>query len=375
MIALLALRAVAAVAAVVQVLCHLSDPRIAEASGIALSKRDSGVAFVQNDSGDRNRFFAVALRTGRTLATIRVLGARNIDWEDIASGPDSAGAPSVWLADIGDNNARRPQVQIYRVPEPRLDPAAPDAVLRTARPAIWRLRYPGGPRDAESFAVGPDGRGYIVTKSLLGSSDVYRLPLRPDPDRVQTLHRIGVIQLSAHGVGNPFGFVGELTATGAALSRNGAVFAVRTYASAYLWRVGVGGLAAALHRAPTRVDLPRQPQGEGITFAGRKLLVDSEGRHSAVLAVALPPRFAHAAGASRRHPLSKVVHASQRPSAGKRGQLGEGRHSAPPHRSAGGIAVGVIVLLIVIGTAVLLQRRRRRRRFRDDEPDEPDEPR
>jgi len=364
-IALLALRAVAALAAVVQVLCHLSDPRIAEASGIALSQRESGVAFVQNDSGDSNRFFAIDLRTGRTLATIYVPGARNVDWEDIASGPDAAGRPSVWLADIGDNDARRPQVQIYRVSEPPLDPAAHDAVLRTSRPAIWRLRYPGGPRDAESFAVGPDGRGYLVTKSLLGSSEVYRLPPRPDPDRVQTLRRIGVIQFSAHGVGNPFGLVGELTATGAALSRNGAVFAVRTYASAYLWRVGEGGLAAALHRTPTLVDLPRQPQGEGITFAGRKLLVDSEGRHSAVLAVPLPPLLARA---------TRVVRASPGPSAATRGQLAERRHPAPTHRSAGGIAVGVIVLLLVIGTAVLLQRRRRRR-FRDDESDEPDEPR
>jgi hypothetical protein len=364
-IGFVAVRTVAAVTAVVQVLCHFADPRIGEASGIAPAQRSATTVFVQNDSGHPNQLFAVDLRTGRTVATIRVPGARNVDWEDLATGPDRAGAPCVWIGDIGDNDAQRREVQVYRVPVPQLA----DRTIRTGRPAIWRLRYPGGPTDAESLAVAPDGRAYIVTKSLLGTSVVYRLPTQPDPHRVRVLQRIGVIQFTAHGVPNPFGVVGELMATGAALSRNGAVFAVRTYASAYLWRVAAGGLTAALRRKPTRIDLPRQRQGEGITFAGRRLLVDSEGRHTAVVAVALPARFAAAAVA--RTPAIASPDTTHTPAAStSAAEAAEATAAKSAHRNVGGIVVGVVVLLIVIGTAALLQRRRRRR-FGDDRPDEP----
>jgi hypothetical protein len=199
---------------------------------------------------------------------------------------------------------------------------------------------------------------------------VYRVPPQPDPHRVRALHRVGVIQLTAHGVPNRFGVAGELMATGAAVSGNGAVFAVRTYASAYLWRIAAGGLAAALRRKPTRVDLPRQRQGEGITFAGSRLLVDSEGQHTAVIAVALPARFAEAAIARTPAIAPSAVRSGTTTAASDMSSAAGSATAKSAHRNVGGIVVGVIVLLIVIGTAALLQRRRRRR-FGDDRPDEP----
>jgi hypothetical protein len=279
-----------------RLLFHLTDSRIGEASGIAAARRSPGIDYLQNDSGDSNRFFAVDARSGVTAATVTVAGATNIDWEDIAVGPDAAGRSSVWLADIGDNDGVRNEVRIYRVPEPRVTRAERGAELRTGPAQVWRLRYPGGPVDAESLAVAPDGTAYVVTKSLLGLSAVYRVPPRPDPRRLQPLPRVGEITLAPHGVANPFGTLGELAVTGAAFSPDGAVFAVRTYAEAYLWRVADGDLAAALRRAPARVSLPRQPQGEGIALIDdTTAVVDSEGRYTAVYSVpvprvAIPPR-------------------------------------------------------------------------------------
>src|SRR6185437_804877 len=44
---------------------------------------------------------------------------------------------------------------------------------------------------------------------------------------------------------------------------------------------------------PQRVPLPRQPQGEGVCFAGSRLLIDSETPGSAVYSVPVPaPRQA-----------------------------------------------------------------------------------
>jgi hypothetical protein len=260
-------------------LFHIADPRITEASGIATSEVHPGVVYVQNDSGDSPRFFAVDLHTGRTVATYAVPNATNVDWEDIAVARDRRGVASVWLADIGDNDARRAEVRIYRVDEPRAGSAV-------GPPEVWRLRYPDGPHDAESLAVSPGGAAFIVTKSLLGSSAVYAVPARPGG--VQTLHKIGEIHFALTGTPGGPNIVGQLTATGAAFSRDGTLLAVRTYTDAYLWRVVDGDLAAALRVPPVRVALPAQPQGEGIAVGGSRLLVDSEGRGSALYAVPLP---------------------------------------------------------------------------------------
>jgi len=114
------------------------------------------------------------------------------------------------------------------------------------------------------------------------------VPSRSDPARVQALRRIGEIDF--HPTGTPGGpnVVGQVTATGAALSRDGSLLAVRTYTDAYVWPVCNGDVARAVKARPARVALPRQPQGEGITVDGARLLVDSEQAGSAVYAVALP---------------------------------------------------------------------------------------
>jgi hypothetical protein len=266
---------------------RLADARITEASGIAPGLASAGIDYVENDSGDVNRIFAVNARTGTTAATVTVRGARNVDWEDIAVAPDPAGTPSVWIADVGDNAAVRDEIQVYRVAEPHVTTTDRDRRIRTRTADVWRLRYPDGPADAESLAVGPAGTAYLVTKSL-GASVVYRMPARPDADRVQPLRRVGAIAFAPTGTDNPFGVAGQLSATSAAISADGAVFVVRTYSDAYVWPVRHGDVAAALKQRPSRLALPEQPQGEGIGLRGTSLLLDSEGVHSAVYEVPLP---------------------------------------------------------------------------------------
>ena len=153
---------------------------------------------------------------------------------------------------------------------------------RTDPPDVWRLRYPDGPTDAESLAVTPHGVGYVVTKSLLGASTVYRLSVRPDAGRVQVLTRVGAIQFVPIRGGGPVELAQQAAATSAAISRDGTLLAVRTYTDAYVWRVRDGDVAAALRTKPARIALPAQPQGEGVAFDGGRLLIDSEGRGSAV---------------------------------------------------------------------------------------------
>jgi hypothetical protein len=258
-----------------------------EISGIAAGIASPGVVYVHNDGGDSARFFALDARSGAVLAVYSVPGATNVDWEDIAVAPDADGTPSVWLADIGDNDASREQIRLYRVDEPHVDRAAHSLALTSSPAQAWRLRYPDGAHDAESLAVSPDGVPYIVTKSLLGASVVYAAPSRPAG--VQVLREIGAIGFGITGTTTPFGPVGDLTATGADISRAGDRLVVRTYGDAYFFTIRNGDVAAALRTPPERVALPRQPQGEGICFDGNRVLVDSEKVGSAVYAVPTPP--------------------------------------------------------------------------------------
>ena len=91
---------------------------IKETSGIAASRRVDNVWWVHNDSGDSARVFAINT-SGQTLGEYALSGASAIDWEDIAAGPGpTAGVSYLYVGDIGDNDQKRRDLVIYRIPEP-----------------------------------------------------------------------------------------------------------------------------------------------------------------------------------------------------------------------------------------------------------------
>ncbi len=345
---------------------RLQDPRLTEASGLAPGLRSPGVLWIQNDSGDTNRVFAVDARSGATAAVATVRGATNVDWEDLAVARDAGGVPSLWIADTGDNGGTRRVVQLYRVPEPHVRPAERGRAVTTPAAAVWRLRYPGGQRpDVEALAVFPGGRAYLVTKSLLGGSLVYRVPKRPDASRVRTLTRVGEIRLDPTGTPGGPNPVGQLTVTGAAVPRDGGLLAVRTYTDAYFWPVRHGDVAAALRSRPTRVALPTEPQGEGVAIAGGRLLLDTEGVHTAIRSVPLPtvPRLP-----ARPVPATGTASATapSAPPPGSGASTTPSTSAESGHGSARLPVVGYLVggVLVAAGGAagLLLARRRARRR-------------
>ncbi len=265
-----------------QHLFDLPDSRITEASGIARGIASPDVYYVQNDSGDTARLFAIDARTGTLRAVVRVPGAVNRDWEDLAVAPDAAGTPSVWIADIGDNDATRGEVQLYRVDEPHIVAGGLAGTATTSSPDVWRLRYPSGPANAESLAVTPSGQAFVFTKSVSGAATAYAVPLHPDPSHVQVMRRIGTLQIPP-------------LATGAAISPDGSLLAVRTYFAVFLWRLHHSDVAAAIRGKPIQEALPIQRQGEGVGFSNGRLVVDSEGVNTPVWSVPLPAQL------DRRH--------------------------------------------------------------------------
>src|SRR5690606_29311603 len=76
---------------------------IKEASGLAASRRHSGMLWTHNDSGDEARIFLMT-DNGKHAGEYFLEGVEALDVEDIAVGPGPVdGLSYIYLADFGDN--------------------------------------------------------------------------------------------------------------------------------------------------------------------------------------------------------------------------------------------------------------------------------
>ncbi|MCB9600924.1 MAG: hypothetical protein H6720_11305 [Sandaracinus sp.] len=247
-----------------------------EISGVAASRRNPGVLWVHNDSGDRPRVSAIT-PAGARAAVFELEGAEAVDWEDVAVGPGPVdGTSYLYLADVGDNLMLRPTVQVYRVPEPEVD--ASTTVARTTLSGVERLEldYPDGAHNCETAFVDPrNGDLYLVTKSADGVSPVFRAAAPLAAGSTLVLERVAELAFGRSPlVGNPETTGGDLTASGDSL-------AIRSYTHAYFWWVGESeSIGAALLREPCPIPQHAERQGEALGFAadGSGYYTISEGQ-------------------------------------------------------------------------------------------------
>jgi hypothetical protein len=138
-----------------------------EASGIAASTSSPGDYFLIDDGTGTDQVVAVA-SDGSEVARIAVDGMSASNAEALASGScgatplpdDSTPQHCLYVGDIGDNSARRPDIGIFRFADPDLATPPADAVAADE----WRYTYPDGPQNAEAMLAAPDGSLLIVTK-------------------------------------------------------------------------------------------------------------------------------------------------------------------------------------------------------------------
>ncbi len=118
---------------------------ISESSGLAASRCQSDVLWTHNDSGDDAFIYAINAK-GDPLGTWKVEGARNADWEDIATFKDRTGKCFVYIAETGNNKLKRPDHIVYRIIEPTVGPddasSSRTKPLDTSTAESLRFLYP-----------------------------------------------------------------------------------------------------------------------------------------------------------------------------------------------------------------------------------------
>ncbi len=211
----------------------LGDGPAKENSGIVKSRQWPDVYWMENDSGDEPRIYAVR-RDGSVYASDRypetpgtlIGGAINVDWEDITV--DASG--HVIVGDVGNNNNDRRDLVLYYIAEP-----SPDAGRTTVLRKVF-FRYPGqrafpAPKDdfnydAEAlFTLGDDV--YVCTKH---GSDTKTRVYRVTADDIAGDDDVHVLELV-----DEFDVRGQ--ATGADATPDGRRIVVLTYDALWLFEV------------------------------------------------------------------------------------------------------------------------------------------
>lgn len=226
--------------------------QLKEVSGIASSKVNKGLMWVQNDSGNEPAIYLIN-REMEILLTCRLAGVENRDWEDIAVGPGPENGKSyVYVGDIGDNKARHPVKFVYRFEEPVYKPGKNDIAVSAIDRITFRLS--DTMKDTESLLIDHKSKNLYVISKREEPVTVYEIQY---PFNItDTLVGKKIMTL-------PYGEIVSADVD----PRTGDIL-MKNYDKVFYWRNAHGeSVASLLKRQPQEVEYEREVQGEAITWA------------------------------------------------------------------------------------------------------------
>jgi hypothetical protein len=267
-----------------QIVGKIESGEITESSGIVASGCNENVFWTHNDSGDDAFIYAINAK-GEKLGTWKVTGAKNNDWEDIATIKNEKGECFLYIGDTGNNEKAKSEFTIYRVKEPKVSGVDKSSSRKnpseTETAEAIKFEYPDLRQDAETLLVHPQtGDVYVLSKSMSSSSVVYKLPKNYDLTKTNRLEKVADFSVPAF----PNGFL-----TGGEISLDGKRVIVCDYFSAYeivlpekaknfdeIWR-----------EKPLIVELGERAQGEAVCYSadGKSIFATSEKKNSPVIEV------------------------------------------------------------------------------------------
>lgn len=230
----------------------ITNRMLSEDSGVIASRTYTNLFWTHTDGGKKPILHAIN-REGISLAEFPVAASVH-DWEDIAIDDKHR----LYLGDIGNNDALRKEIRVYRIAEP--DPRKNGKRLKVGR--TWRLRFPDKPFDCESLFVF-DHSGYVVSKVFDNAqATLYRFSLDAQTEPA-VLEKVCKLAVTA-------------PITGADISPDGRKLALVSHGAAYLFQID-GRIERAGSVRPFHVKVGNQRM-EGCTFVPEGLLATSESR-------------------------------------------------------------------------------------------------
>ena len=238
---------------------------VTEASGMVASRKNPGVLWVHNDSGDSARVFAMGM-DGANLGTFNIVGITARDWEDIALGPGPvAGEDYLYIGDIGDNNGVYSSIVVQRVLEPSVGPGG--GTVDVYGVESIELVYPASEKmDAETLLIDPvNGDLYIISKREIPCR-IFRAAYPQSTATTTTLEYLGQLAMP-RGYGWAVG--GDISPSGDRIIvrggiRYGSIYF--QYQAAFWARPEGATVADVLTSTGCLVPLAYEPQGEAICF-------------------------------------------------------------------------------------------------------------
>lgn len=247
---------------------HLFRTDLVEISGIAASRANPGLLYIHNDSGNPNQVYLTD-GTGADKGTLTLTQESNRDWEDIAVGPGPvAGKSYIYVADIGDNDAKYKTILIYRFPEPDLTGKTLPVTLDINEVDKIELRYPDGSRNAETLMVDPQTKDLYIASKENNVSKIYTARYPQNTTAITTLTPLIKLLFNK--------------ATGGDIAADGTEILLRNKEAIWYWKLSPGTsiLAGLLTKPQYAPYFNNEPQGEGIGFAadGSGYYTDTEVR-------------------------------------------------------------------------------------------------
>jgi hypothetical protein len=144
-----------------------------ETSGLAYA---DGLMLTHNDKGGQNLIYVIDTVTGAVSRTVRISGAVNMDWEDLALSDDR-----LFIGDMGNNNGDRTDLRIYSVDRSCIVSGENECPVRdTIRFHFPEQTHftPGKDHNFDCEAIAHFGEHiYLYTKHRMDANTVaYRVP-------------------------------------------------------------------------------------------------------------------------------------------------------------------------------------------------------
>lgn len=241
-------------------LARVNDTKLNEISGIASGINNKGILWIHDDSGNESILYGIN-KQAQIKYQITLRNTNFYDAEDIAIGPGPEPEKNyIYLADIGDNNAVRQKLNIYRFEEPILLETDTIISLIIDDFDVLTYSYPDGPRDAETIMIDPIDKEIIIISKRETNVNVYSAAIPDKGNHVLDFKNIAVLPYGNEGFASSGVVAGDI-------SRKGNELLIKTYGRIFWYkREANQTLADAFQTEPVILDYTPEPQGEAICF-------------------------------------------------------------------------------------------------------------